>query len=63
MIEYGVHYKSNDGKEEHIGGHYRDLKKAIERANVRKGYGNKDVYIVARDVTDWSRLFPDSIGL
>lgn len=56
--EYAVHIKSNDGREEHILGHYKDLDEAIECANKRKSYGNKDVYIVTRMVTEWQMIVP-----
>ena len=53
--EYAVHIVSNDMTEEHILGHYKSLKDAMEQAKKRKMYGNKDVYIVAREVTEWKR--------
>ena len=54
--EYGVHFKSNDGKEEHIGGHYKTPVRAEEYAKKCKSYGNRNVYIVVRDVTEWERV-------
>ena len=53
--EYAVHFKSNDGKEEHIAGHYADKKRARASAETHNGNGNRDVYIVARTVTEWER--------
>ena len=54
--EYGVHFKSNDGKEEHIGGHYKTPGRAEEYAKKCKSYGNRNVYIVVRDVTEWEKV-------
>lgn len=54
--EYGVHFKSNDGKEEHIGGRYKTRERAAESAKTRKSYGNRDVYIVCREVTEWEKV-------
>ena len=54
--QYGVHYKSNDGTEEHIGGQYKTRERAAESAKTRKSYGNRDVYIVCREVTEWERV-------
>ena len=54
--EYAVHFKSNDGKEEHVAGHYADKKRARASAETHKGNGNRDVYVVARTVTEWERV-------
>ena len=54
--QYGVHFKSNDGTEEHIGGQYKTRERAAESAKTRKSYGNRDVYIVCREVTEWERV-------
>ena len=53
--EYGVHFKSNDGKEEHIGGHYTTPERAGAYAEKCRRNGNRDVYIVVRNVTAWER--------
>lgn len=53
MKEYGVHFKSNDGKEEHIIGHYSKREDAEKSAKKHKQNGNRNVYIVERDVTEW----------
>ena len=53
MKEYAIHFKSNDGSEEHILGHYPTHEKAEERMMVHKECGNRDVYIMVRDVTEW----------
>lgn len=53
--EYGVHFKSNDGKEEHIGGHYTTPERAATYAEKCRRNGNRDVYIVVRNVTAWER--------
>lgn len=53
MKEYAVHIISNDGTEEHFLGHYTKLSQAKEAAERRKGYGNRDVYIAEREVTEW----------
>lgn len=53
MKEYAVHIVSNDGTEEHYLGHYIKLSQAKEAAERRKGYGNRDVYIAEREVTEW----------
>lgn len=55
MKEYAVHIISNDGTEEHVLGHYTKLSKAKERAKIRESYGNRDVYVVEREVTEWVR--------
>ena len=54
--EYAVHFKSNDGKEEHVAGHYADKKRARASAETHKSNGNRDVYVVARTVTEWERV-------
>lgn len=54
-IEYGVHFVSTDGSEEHIGGHFTDKNEALQSACRKRGFGNRDVYIVKREVTEWSR--------
>lgn len=56
LKEYAVHFKSNDGKEEHIAGHYTDPEAAKAAANRHKRIGNRNVYVVARDVTEWKRM-------
>ena len=53
--EYGIHFKSNDGKEAHITGHYADPDDAKKAANRHTRIGNRDVYVVVRDVTEWGR--------
>ena len=53
MKEYAVHITSNDGTEEHHLGHYTKMSDAKERAKTRESYGNKDVYVVEREVTEW----------
>ena len=53
MKEYAIHFKSNDGSEEHILGHYQTHEKAEERMKFHKECGNRDVYIMVRDVTEW----------
>ena len=55
MKEYAVHITSNDGTEEHYLGHYTKLSDAKERAKMRESYGNKDVYVVEREVTEWAK--------
>ena len=54
--EYAVHFVSNDGSEEHITGHFASENEANESAGRKIAFGNKDVYIVAREVTEWTRL-------
>ena len=54
-IEYGVHFVSTDGSEEHIGGHFTNKNEALQSACRKRGFGNRDVYIVKREVTEWSR--------
>ena len=54
--EYGVHAKSNDGKEEHTGGRYRTVESAEAFAQKCRRNGNRDVYVVERDVTEWRRV-------
>ena len=54
--EYGVHAKSNDGKEEHTGGSYRTAERAEVFARKCRENGNRDVYVVERDVTEWRRV-------
>ena len=54
--EYAVHFVSNDGSEEHITGHFASENEAYESAGRKIAFGNKDVYIVAREVTEWIRL-------
>lgn len=56
MKEYSVHIISNDGTEEHYLGHYKKLVDAKEQAEIRVGYGNKDVYVAEREVTKWKKV-------
>ena len=51
--EYGVCFTSNDGKEIHIGGHYIMRESAEASAKKHRSYGNRNVFIVERDVTEW----------
>ena len=53
--EYGIHFKSNDGKEEYITGHYNEKKNAAASAAKHRRIGHKDVYVVERSVTAWKR--------
>ena len=53
MKEYSVHIISNDGTEEHYLGHYPKLSQAKKHAKTREGYGNRDVYVAEREVTEW----------
>ena len=55
MKEYGVCFTSNDGKEVHIVGHYQLKASAEASAKKHRAYGNRNVYIVVRDVTKWER--------
>lgn len=54
-IEYGVHFKSNDGTEDHIIGNYINREEARKAAAIRIKNGNIDVYIVEREVSWWTR--------
>lgn len=54
--EYGVHRKSSDGKAEATGGCYRTAQGAEAFARKCRESGNRDVYIVERDVTEWRRM-------
>ena len=54
--EYAVHFKSNDGKKEYVVGNYADKKRARASAETHKGNGNRDVYVVVRDVTQWEKV-------
>lgn len=56
--EYGVHFKSSDGKEEHITGHYTDVNDAMASMGRKIANGNKDVYLVTREVTEWMHFIP-----
>lgn len=56
MKEYSVHIISNDGTEEHYLGHYKKLADAKEHAKIRSSYGNRDVYVVEREVTEWKKM-------
>lgn len=56
MTEYAVHIRSNDGKQEHYLGHYTTLRDAEECAEKRRSWGNRNVYIVEREVSEWKRL-------
>ena len=53
--EYGIHFKSNDGKDEYITGHYNEKKNAAASAAKHRRMGHKDVYVVERSVTAWKR--------
>lgn len=55
MKEYAVHIISNDGTEEHYLGHYTKLSEAKEAARKRAGFGNRDVYVAEREVTEWAK--------
>lgn len=55
MKEYAVHIVSNDGTEEHILGRYTKFSEAKDHARRRTGFGNRDVYVVERDVTEWTK--------
>ena len=54
--EYGIHFKSNDGKDEYITGHFEVKKNADASAAKHRRMGHKDVYIVERSVTAWKRV-------
>lgn len=54
--EYGIHFKSNDGKDEYITGHYEVKKNADTSAAKHRRMGHKDVYVVERSVTAWKRV-------
>lgn len=54
--EFGIHFKSNDGKDEYITGHYEVKKNADASAAKHRRMGHKDVYIVERSVTAWKRV-------
>lgn len=54
--EYGIHFKSNDGKDEYITGHYELKKNADTSAAKHRRMGHKDVYVVERSVTAWKRV-------
>lgn len=56
MKEYAVHIRSNDGKEEHYLGHFTSVEHAQQCYEKRKRWGNREVYIVEREVTAWKRL-------
>jgi hypothetical protein len=51
--EYGICFTSNDGKETHIVGHYSIRESAEASAEKHRKNGNRDVFIVERNVTDW----------
>lgn len=51
--EYGVCFTSNDGKEVHIVGQYIMRESAEESARKHRASGNRNVFIVERDVTEW----------
>ena len=53
--EYGVCFTSNDGKETHISGHYTIRESAEESAKKHRQNGNKDVFVIVREVTEWKR--------
>ena len=53
MKKYAVHIISNDGTEEHFLGHYKRRSVADDAAKKRKGFGNRDVYVVEREVSEW----------
>lgn len=53
--EYGVCFTSNNGTEIHIGGHYIMRESAEASAKKHRSYGNRNVFIVERDVTEWRR--------
>ena len=57
MKEYAVKFTSNDGTETHISGHYKTLERAEENAKKRRSYGNRNVAIVEREVTEWTHLY------
>ncbi len=58
MTEYGVHFVSNDGKEEHITGHFTNVNDAIASMSRKIACGNKNVYLVTRGVTEWMHFVP-----
>lgn len=53
MKEYAIKFTSNDGTETHIVGHYPDRKRAEESAERHRRYGNRDVKIMVRVVSEW----------
>lgn len=53
MKEYGICFTSNDGKEIHIAGHYRIRESAETSADNHRKNGNKNVFVVVREVTEW----------
>lgn len=53
--EYAVCFTSNDGKETNISGHYMMKESAEESARRHRKNGNKDVFVIVREVTEWKR--------
>ena len=53
--EYAVCFTSNDGKETNIAGHYMMKETAEESARKHRQNGNKDVFVIVREVTEWKR--------
>ena len=51
--EYGICITSNDGKEVHLIGHYKMKESAEESAKRHRQNGNKNVFVIVREVSEW----------